>query len=127
MNSYTILDARVVSAPRAGKANNKAVTSIRVADNPQGSKEQNEKAGRIARFVTIKGWEKQAELLAKLSQGDVISVTGELIREKFTDKQGQEREDDVIRLSSFKVQKSDSFFGTAPTPAGAPPDDTIPF
>lgn len=114
MNTYTILDARLVANPKTIDANGKTLVTLRIADNPQGlKKDADPKDKRRARFVTLKAWEKQGELMAKLSKNDVISVSGELVKEVFLNKDKDEQEDDVMRVVSFRVQKSDSFYGGA--------------
>lgn len=132
MNSYTILNARLVAAPKSLKLGGKSFTELRVADNPMKRKDKNGKDLK-GRFVTLKFWEFQAELAAKLSSGDVIVPTGELTIETFTDKTGAERDKDVMVVTRFIVSKSESFYtkteaAPAEAPAEAPATDSdIPF
>lgn len=127
MNISTILDARVVSEkPFTRQAGTSSITKIRVADNPSRKNDRNP-----CRFLNAEGWGAVGEGLARLSKGDVVSLTGELKLDKYTDKQGTERIDDVIVVTAFRVQKSDSFFNkdAAPAPEAPVPSssDDLPF
>lgn len=128
MNISTILDARVVSEkPFTRDAGTTTITKIRVADNPSRKNDRNP-----CRFLNAEGWGVVGQGLAKLSKGDVVSITGELKLDKYIDKKSVERTDDVITVTAFRVQKSESFFDkSAPAPAdeSAPGfnDETIPF
>ena len=128
MNISTIVDARVVSEKAFQRtAGTNTITKIRVADNPSRKNDRNP-----CRFLNAEGWGQVGEGLARLSKGDVVSVTGELKLDKYTDKNGTERVDDVIVVTAFRVQKSESFFsgGTKQAddvPHAQPNDDSIPF
>lgn len=118
----TSLDARVVSEkPFTRTAGQNTVTKIRVCDNPGRKSDRNP-----ARFFNAEGWGAIGEQLAKLSKGDLVSLTGELKIDKYTDKNGTERTDDVLTVTNFRVQKSDSFFGKAAAPDTTAPDDNGP-
>lgn len=124
MNNYVILDARLVADPEVitPKSGDK-FTKARVADNPPGKKDP----AHPSRFVTLKAWGKQGENLAKLSKLDVITPTGELGVEVYTDKQGVEQRVDVMRLNGFRVQKSQTFFEpSAETDQSADPGAAVP-
>lgn len=125
MNISTIVDARVVSEKaftrKTSGATPNTITKIRLADNPSVKSDRNP-----TRFLNGEAWGKLGEQLAKLSKGDVISVTGELKIEAYKDKDGNERADDVLTISHFRVQKSDSFFGGKKAEAPADTAD-IPF
>lgn len=133
MNTYTIFDARLVSEPKTKviktKDGTRNLTTLRVADNQQGKRSDEDKTKSPARFVTIKGWDKQGDLLAKLSKNDVITASGELTIESYENKEKVRVNDDVLKLQSFRVQKSDSFYGReAPEAEGTDkPVDDIPF
>jgi single-stranded DNA-binding protein len=133
MNTYVIHDARLVAEPKTKDVKGKTLTTIRVADNPSGPKKSDEDKKRSpARFLTIKAWEKQGDLLAKLSKGDVITASGELTIEAFPSKEDKTVyvTDDVLKLQSFRVQKSESFYGRAadaPDEGTDKPVDDIPF
>jgi single-stranded DNA-binding protein len=125
----TLLDARVVSAQAfQRKAGDSTVTKIRVAANPGKKSDRNP-----TRFLNAEGWGVIGEGLAKCSKGDVLSISGEMKLDKYTDKNGQERTDDVITVTHFRIQKSESFFngGTRPadpeTETQVQDDDGIPF
>lgn len=127
MNISTILDARVVSEKAFTRsAGTSTITKIRVADNPSRKNDRNP-----CRFLNAEGWGIVGEGLARLSKGDVVSLTGELKLDKYTDKNKVERQDDVIVVTAFRVQKSDSFFEKAKQQAEddgpAPTDDDLPF
>jgi single-stranded DNA-binding protein len=123
MNTYIIHDARLVAEPKViTLKDNKVLTKVRLADNPPGKKDDK----RPARFVTAKSFGKQGEALAKLSKGDVISVSGDLAIEAYQDKEGNTKTEDVLILGKFRVQKSESFFAegnTKPDPEDASLDD----
>lgn len=127
------LDARVVSDKAFTRtAGTNTVTKIRVVDNPGRKNDRNP-----GRFFNAEGWGPTGEQLAKLVKGDVVSLAGELKLDKYTDKNGTERTDDVLVVTQFRVQKSDAFFDNKPqAPAQpqhaaddgpAPTDDSIPF
>lgn len=121
----TILDARVVSEQAYSRdAGGNRVTKIRVADNPSRKNDRNP-----CRFLNVEGWGVLGDQLAKLSKGDMVAVSGELKIDKYTDKQGTERTDDVLVCTNFRVLRSESFFGKAPeAPAGNTESDSdIPF
>jgi single-stranded DNA-binding protein len=128
-NTIIVHDARVVSSePFVRGEGNSQVTKLRFADNPAKKTDRNP-----ARFFNGEAWGKLGEQLTKLSKGDVISITGELKLDKYTDKKGVERQDDLITIISFRVQKSESFFdagfkndGQHPPVDGAA-DDDLPF
>lgn len=128
MNISTILDARVVSEkPFVRNAGENTITKIRVADNPSRKSDRTP-----CRFLNAEAWGKTGEQLAKLAKGDVVSLTGELKLDKYTDKSGTERLDDVITVTAFRVQKSEAFFdktpkAEAPDDDGPAPDDDLPF
>jgi single-stranded DNA-binding protein len=106
----TIVDARVVSETAfTRQAGTSKVTKIRVADNPSRKSDRTP-----ARFVNAEAWGTMGEQLAKLSKGDVVSLTGELKLDKYTDKKGVERTDDVLVVTQFRVQKSESFYVKGP-------------
>lgn len=119
----TAADARVVSEKaQTRQAGSSTVTKIRLVQNPQKKSERTP-----ARFFNGEAWGTLGDQLAKLSKGDIITCSGELKKDKYTTKEGVEREDDVMVITHFRVQKSDSFFGRepeAPAPGG---DDNIPF
>jgi single-stranded DNA-binding protein len=128
----TIPDARVVSAQAfVRKAGDSSVSKIRVASNTGRKSDRNP-----TRFLNAEGWGGIGEQLQKMSKGDVLSISGEMKLDKYTDKQGQERTDDVITVTHFRVVKSESFFNSG-TSVGATPgeseetqvqdDDGIPF
>lgn len=124
----TIVDARVVSERAfVRNAGANTITKIRVADNPS------RKADRTpCRFVNAEAWGATGEQLAKLSKGDVVSLSGELKLDKYTDKAGTERTDDVLTVTAFRVQKSESFFAAKQTQVqaqddGPTPDDDLTF
>lgn len=124
MNNYVCMDARLVDAPN--HLPNISLTEIRFADNP--TKKTDNKGNTIpARFVTGKAWGEQSKLVAKLSKLDVISVAGELGIEAYTDKEGNVRQKDVLRISSFKVQKSESFFAKAQEQTEPESNNDLPF
>lgn len=117
----TIVDARVVSEKAfVRQAKDKSITKIRVADNPSRKNDRNP-----CRFVNAEAWGALGPQLAKLSKGDVVSLSGELKLDKYTDKNGQERTDDVLTVTSFRVQKSESFFSGGPS-TQAPDDGPVP-
>lgn len=122
MNISTIVDARVVSEKAfTRKTDTNTITKLRLADNPSKKNDRNP-----TRFLNGEAWGKLGEQLAKLSKGDVISVTGELKIEKYTTKEGVEKFDDLLTITAFRVQKSDSFFGSEKEET--PPDTSdIPF
>lgn len=129
MNMSNILDARVVSEKAFVRENaSSKVTKIRVADNASRKNDRNP-----CRFLNAEAWGVIGDQLAKLSKGDVVSLSGELVVDMYTDKQGQERRDDLIKVTAFRVQKSTSFFEpgtstkTAPEETPAPTDDDLPF
>ncbi len=106
MNQYIIVDARVVSdEAKTRQAGKQTITKIRVADNTPVRNERNP-----GRFVNVEIWGKQGEALTRLSKGDIISVYGELVIDKFTTKEGVEKFDDLLKAQGFRVQKSTSFF-----------------
>lgn len=127
MNFSTIVDARVVSEkPFTRQAGTSSITKIRVADNPSRKNDRNP-----CRFVNAEAWGVVGQGLGRLTKGDVVSLTGELKLDKYTDKQGQERHDDVLVVTAFRVQKSDSFFEKKePAPDESPEataGDELPF
>ena len=127
MNNYIITNARLVTDVRLANVNGKDVADCRVADNPMKKTDRNGVPIK-ARFVTLKFWEGQARLAAKLSKGDVIVPAGELGIETFKNKEGAMQDKDVMRVSTFAVSKSDSFFdkqGAEPTSQDGP--DALPF
>lgn len=128
----TIPDARVVTdKPYVREAGTSKVTKIRVASNPT------KKADRSpARFLNAECWGGLGDQLAKLSKGDLVSLSGEMKLDKYTDKNGTERQDDVLVVTHFRVMKSESFFGRGDgtgTDVPEPPapndatDDDLPF
>lgn len=123
-NITTILDARVVSdkafTRKAGDTG--TITKIRVADNASKKNDRNP-----ARFVNVEAWGALGKQLEKLSKGDIIIPTGELVVDKYTDKQGAERLDDTLKTLSFRVVKSDSFFGKAEAEQESAPETDLPF
>lgn len=129
MNISTILDARVVSDKAfVREAGTNKITKIRVADNPSRKSDRTP-----CRFLNAEAWGGTGDQLAKLAKGDVVSLTGELKLDKYTDKKGLERVEDVITVTAFRVQKSEAFYG-APKEAGSAletqvpaPDDDLPF
>jgi single-stranded DNA-binding protein len=128
MNTYIIHDARLVADPKRLNLGGKDACEIRVADNPM--RKETSKGKKIpSRFVTILAWEGQANLMAKLSKSDVISVAGELGVEEYTDKEGATVHKDVMRVTNFKVHKSESFWaaGGTPEPTADEADDALPF
>ena len=124
MNISTILDARVVSEkPFVRKTKESgSITKVRLADNPSRKNDRNP-----CRFMNGEAWGKLGEQLAKLSKGDVISCTGELKIDKYVDKDGVDRQDDLLTITAFRVQKSDSFFDKGEETATTPPADNVPF
>lgn len=123
MNSHVIFDARIVSEKAFQRtAGDNTITKVRAADNPSRKNDRNP-----CRFTNIEGWGKVGEGLAKLSKGDVITAAGELKLDKYTDKNGTERIDDVLVITAFRVQKSTSFFEAAAPDAAPAPSDDLPF
>ena len=130
----TSLDARVVSAqPFIRETGKNRITKIRVVDNPGRKNDRNP-----ARFYNAEGWGAVGDGLARLAKGDVVSLTGELKLDKYTDKTGAERTDDVLTVTNFRVQQSTAFFEGGPGSKVAEPhavddgpapqdDDGIPF
>jgi len=114
VNSYDLMDGRAVAnAELITLKDGKKLGKVRLADNPAGKKDDK----RPARFLTAKAFGTQGEALSRLSQGDVISAVGELILEKYTDKDGNERTADVLMISKFRVHKSESFFAKKEGPS----------
>lgn len=124
MNISTIVDARVVSDKAfTRKTEKNTITKLRLADNPSRKNDRNP-----TRFLNGEAWGALGEQLAKLSKGDVISVTGELKIEKYTTKEGVEKFDDLLTITAFRVQKSESFFGNKQDETAEPADSAdIPF
>lgn len=127
MNISTILDARVVSDKAfVREAGTNKITKIRVADNPSRKSDRTP-----CRFLNAEAWGGTGDQLAKLTKGDVVSLTGELKLDKYKDKQGVERVEDVITVTAFRVQKSEAFYGapkeTVPETQVQAPDDDLPF
>jgi single-stranded DNA-binding protein len=109
MNSYNVLNARAVDAPREVAIPKSALTEIRMVDNP--IKQTDNKGNKVkARFFTAKFWGYLAPLAARLAKGDVIALTGELGIETYKDKNGEERDKDIVRVNNFAVSKSETFF-----------------
>jgi single-stranded DNA-binding protein len=119
MNTYTIHDARLVADAESNVSRDGAtkITSFRVADNQPGPKNDD----KPARFVKCKIFGARGEQASKLSKGDVVSVTGELRVEKWTDKTGTERFTDVLAVDRYKVHKSETFYGRS-QPSGKETD-----
>lgn len=115
MNNYTIFDARLVAdAEKVDLKSDKTLTKCRVADNNVGKKDDS----RPARFVSCKAFGAQAEAMAKLSKGDVITVSGQLQIEAYDAKDGTKKQQDVLMVNSFRVHKSETFFGEKKEPEG---------
>jgi single-stranded DNA-binding protein len=129
MNAYIITNARIVAPPVTKQFNGKDYAELRVADNPL--KRTDHKGNpRKGRFVTLKLWGHLAKLAAKLSKGDIIVASGELEIESWKDREGNERDKDVMACQSFVVSKSESFYGRGEAPAqdDAPAGDAgLPF
>lgn len=104
----TAADARVVSKEAFTRAaGDNKVTKIRVVQNPSRKSDRNP-----ARFFNAEGWGIVGEQLAKLEKGAIVTLFGELKLDKYPDKKtGQERIDDVLTVTHFRVQKSEQFFG----------------
>lgn len=127
----SIPDARVVSKQAfTRQAGDNKVTKIRVCANPARKNDRNP-----TRFLNAEAWGAVGDGLARLSKGDVVFLSGELKLDKYTDKTGTERTDDVLSVTHFRVVKSDSFFndGKQADPEPSDPeqmpetDDSIPF
>lgn len=111
------LDARVVSEQAfVRNTGTNTVTKIRVVDNPSRKTDRNP-----ARFFNAEGWGQIGDQLARLKKGDIVSLSGELKLDKYTDKQGTARQDDVLTVTHFRVQKSEAFFEKKEAPAEPPP------
>lgn len=125
MNVKVILDARVVADPeRVSLKSGKALTKVRLADNPPGKPDKS----RPAKFVTGKAFGAQADAIARLSKGDVITVVGNEVLEAYTAKDGTEKTAEVLNIQSFRVQKSETFFGEKTEKTEEPgSDDDMPF
>lgn len=105
-NTYIIHDARLVADPElVTLPNGDTLVAMRLADNPPHAK--NDK--RPARFVKAKAFGKLGESAMKLKQKDVISVVGELEIEAYGEDLAKRA--DTMRITSFRVQKSESFYG----------------
>ncbi len=108
MNSYVILNARLVADPQTFEFGDQKMTELRVADNPMRRKLK-DGSDAPARFVTCKVWGKQAETAAKLLKGDIIAPSGELGLEHYKAKDGTEKSKDVLHVNSFCILQSESF------------------
>lgn len=119
MNTYTIMNGRLVSDVRVTQVGETEVAEARLADNPL--KKKDKKGNEIkARFVTAKIWGGLAGQFGRLSKGDMVAVTGELGIETYKDsKTGEMRDKDVVKVTNFAVLKSESFFGGQPTEVDA--------
>src|SRR5688572_13658217 len=93
------LDARVVSEKATTRnTGSTTVTKIRCVDNP------GRKSDRTpARFFNVEAWGALGIQLERLSKGDIISVGGELKLDKYTTKDGTERQDDILTATHFRV------------------------
>lgn len=105
-NTYVIHDARLVEDAEAQTLpSGDAVTTLRLADNPPHKKDPL----KPARFVRGRAWGKLGESAAKLSKGDVVTVSGSLGVE--VNKDDDTKRYDVMRIDSIRVHKSDTFYG----------------
>lgn len=125
MNVYCIKNARLVDAPRQVNLGERKLTECRVADNPLKRKDRKGN-DRPARFVTIKFWEYQADMAAKLSKGDIIAVHGELEIEQYEGRDGTSKTKDTMTCQGFTVVKSETFYGRGGE-AGEAEDTGLPF
>lgn len=112
-----------------------AVTTIRVAVN-RNYKGKDGQWEKKTSWFSVTAWDKKAELINNLKKGDTIYVEGSLEQEKYTAKDGSEKEKVSIRLDDcYKVERIRSFGETtesqptASSPLIKPPspDDDIPF
>lgn|SRR5678815_268376 len=116
------LDARVVSEkPFTRNTGKNSITKIRVVQNPSKRSERNP-----ARFFNAEGWGKLGEDMGRLAKGDVVTLVGEMKLDKYTDKNGNERVDDVMTVTQFRVQKSTAFFEKPDQAPEQPMDDAPP-
>lgn len=80
-------------------------------------------------FINILAWSKSAEFVSKyFFKGSLISITGELHMEKYTDKNGNERTDYVVEAKNarFCGPKSENQ-GENNAPVKIANDDGFPF
>jgi single-stranded DNA-binding protein len=107
MNSIVIMGARVVSEKSFTRnAGKNTVTKIRVVDNPGRKDDRNP-----GRFMNAEAWNQTGDQLKRLSKGDIVDLVGEILIDKYTSLEGVEKFDDLLKVTAFKVVKSESFFG----------------
>ena len=105
-NTYVIHDARLVADPESVTLpSGEMLVSMRLADNPPHKADPK----KPARFVKAKVFGKLAESAMKLRAKDVITATGELGVEKFGEDLNKTA--DVMKINSFRVHKSETFYG----------------
>lgn len=105
-NTYVLHDARLVADPETiTLPSGDSLVNMRLADNPPHGKDDK----RPPRFVKGKVFGKLAESAAKLTKGDIITVSGELGIEAYGEDLAKRA--DVMRINTFRVQKSESFYG----------------
>ncbi len=61
----------------------------------------------LPNFFNLVAWNKTAEKASELEKGECVSVVGKLLQDKWTDKDGQERNQTKILVSSIKPLKND--------------------
>ena len=105
--NFSLIEGRLVQKPELKQTvNGKSYSFFSVCyNNPKKRNEPNEKGYMYdyePHFFNCKAWNKAAEIASGLNKGENVSVVGKLLHDKYTAKDGTERENTYILVSSIK-------------------------
>lgn len=105
--NFSLIEGRLVQSPELKQTvNGKKYSFFSICyNNPKKRSEPNEKGYMYdyePHFFNCKAWGKAAEIAGGISKGENVSVVGKLLHDKYTAKDGTERETTYILVSSIK-------------------------
>ena len=105
--NFSLIEGRLVQSPELKQTvNGKNYSFFSVCyNNPKKRKEPNDKGYMYdyePHFFNCKAWNKAAEIASAFNKGENVSVVGKLLHDKYTAKDGTEKENTYILVSSIK-------------------------